>query len=66
MDFDYLGALAKRKQAIEDEICDLCNDPILSFEDEKSLQEYHISGLCQSCQNEIFIPDPFVEDDNEV
>ena len=37
--------------------CRTCNaptgDPRL-FRDELSLREYHISGMCQKCQDEVF------------
>tara|TARA_R110000787_G_scaffold260256_1_gene365479 strand:+ start:312 stop:521 length:210 start_codon:yes stop_codon:yes gene_type:complete len=47
-------------QAIEDNICNLCGEDILSFSDEKSLVEYEISAMCQNCQDEIFTEDPYV------
>jgi len=31
-----------------------CGGPAMEFRDEKSRREYHISGLCQKCQDEIF------------
>ena len=36
--------------------CPGCNKPInaYDFRDELSKKEYHISGLCQKCQDEIF------------
>ncbi len=67
MDYETIMRLmGTKKQAIEDEICNLCHDPILSFKDEKSRTEYGISGLCQCCQDEIFTPDPFEGDADEV
>ena len=37
--------------------CKGCGDPIGSFNDEISLKESHISGLCQTCQDEVFAPE---------
>jgi hypothetical protein len=65
MDFETIMRLmATKKQAIEDEVCNLCSEPILSFRDAISKTEYGISGLCQNCQDEIFTPDPFTESDD--
>ena len=61
---DWIRAkLASKQQAIEDGVCNLCGDPVLSFKDELSLKEYEISGCCQSCQDELFEPDPYFEED---
>ncbi len=57
--------LETKHQAIADEVCNLCGEPILSFEDELSLKEYEISGCCQNCQNELFAPDPYTEDEQD-
>ena len=54
--------LESKKRAIEDGICNLCGEPVLSFKDELSLTEYEISGICQNCQDELFEPDPYEED----
>ena len=37
-------------------VCPICKEKINfdDFEDELSKKEYQISGICQSCQNEIF------------
>ena len=37
-------------------LCPFCGVAIdlLSFKDELSVREYHISGLCQKCQDKIF------------
>jgi len=37
--------------------CPICNKSIniYDFKDRLSLKEYHISGMCQKCQNKIFI-----------
>ena len=57
--------LETKQQAIEDGICNLCGEPVLSFKDELSLTEYHISGCCQNCQDELFEPDPFTEEESD-
>lgn len=35
-------------------VCPFCGNGVGSFRDEISLREYQISGLCQSCQDEVF------------
>lgn len=42
-------------QRIKDKICPLCEKPIGDFKDELSKKEYKISGMCQNCQDEMFI-----------
>ena len=67
MDFETIARLMReREQAIADEVCNLCKEPILSFEDERSKTEFGISGLCQACQDEIFTKDPFTEGSDEI
>lgn len=39
---------------IKNKICPFCKQPISEFRDEISIQEYLISGLCQTCQDNIF------------
>ena len=34
--------------------CPICGNVITDFRDELSLKEYKISGLCQTCQDEVF------------
>jgi len=37
--------------------CRICNAPTGNpafFRDELSIKEYHISGMCQKCQDEVF------------
>lgn len=36
--------------------CSACGKPVQAreFKDSLSLREYHISGLCQRCQDEVF------------
>ena len=57
--------LDAKQQSIADEVCNLCGEPILSFEDDASLKEYEISGMCQNCMNDLFTPDPFIEEDED-
>ncbi len=37
--------------------CPFCKNPVVmdEFKDELSLREFQISGMCQTCQDEIFI-----------
>ena len=48
-------------QAKEDQICNLCGEPILSFKDELSKREYEISAMCQNCQDGYFEEDAYVD-----
>lgn len=61
-----LEGLAGRSSAITEGLCVKppfgCGKPIEGFRDEKSAAEYRISGLCQSCQDEVFSP-PVEEED---
>ena len=44
-------------QRVEEGKCPFCGkiiDVSKEFRDELSLKEYHISGLCQMCQDEVF------------
>ena len=41
-------------KAIETEVCPSCGKKCGEFRDELSRQEQAISGLCQSCQDEVF------------
>lgn len=51
-----LAGFAEVVKDFENGICPFCKEKInlKDFEDEISLKEYHISGLCQNCQNKIF------------
>jgi hypothetical protein len=40
----------------------MCANPIGEFRDELSVKEFKISGMCQSCQDEVF--DEVVEEDD--
>lgn len=65
--FDWMyEKLKAKKQSIEDGVCNLCGEPILSFKDGDSLKEYHISGMCGNCQDELFEPDPYTEESDEI
>ena len=39
---------------IEADLCSQCGKAALEFTSESSLNEYSISGMCQSCQDEFF------------
>lgn len=45
-----------RKSAIGNKTCPYCQTKVEldNFIDDASLKEFHISGLCQSCQDSIF------------
>lgn len=59
---DVLSALfgVNRKASITDKVCVSCNVDVEldSFRDELSLREFHISGLCQTCQDGVFGTNP--------
>ena len=43
-----------RIQAVKNRSCVDCNDTNVTFRDDESVNEYAISGLCQSCQDSVF------------
>jgi len=47
-----------REEAILDEVCVPapigCGKPVIKFHTVESAKEFEISGLCQSCQDELF------------
>jgi hypothetical protein len=43
-----------RAGSITENVCVACRKPIGEFRDELSQREFTISGLCQSCQDQIF------------
>jgi hypothetical protein len=45
-----------RKESISENKCVFCRKLVSGrdFRDERSLKEFTISGICQSCQDEIF------------
>lgn len=44
----------KALERLDQGLCTWCEEPIwiVDFEDELSMKEYKINGLCQTCQNE--------------
>ena len=40
---------------IDKNVCPTCGNPIDDFRDELSKKEYEISGMCQQCQDEVFL-----------
>ena len=61
---DFLEAQFGRTTAIQDNVCVSppmgCGQTVSmeDFEDEASRREYGISGLCMTCQRQIFRTDP--------
>ena len=55
---DFLEATTGRTTAIKDDRCIKvpfgCGKAAISFRDDISRREYHISGLCQRCQDSMF------------
>jgi len=49
-----------RKASIVGDVCVMCKGDASAFTDELSEKEFTISGMCQTCQDEIF-EDPPVE-----
>ena len=43
-----------RVKVIKADLCSSCGKAALEFTSERSLNEYSISGMCQSCQDEFF------------
>ena len=45
-----------RKESIKTKVCATCNADVEldSFKDMLSLKEFHISGMCQHCQDSVF------------
>jgi hypothetical protein len=45
-----------RKQTIANKLCAWCANEVTfdSFKDELSLKEYHISAICQDCQDRVY------------
>jgi hypothetical protein len=44
----------KRSECLKKSICVKCGTPDLLLKDGRSMDEYLISALCQSCQDEMF------------
>lgn len=43
-----------RCTAIKNDVCFLCHAPATTFKDALSKKEFTISGICQTCQDDIF------------
>ena len=41
-------------ESIKADLCVFCGKEAKTFRDDLSLKEYTISGLCQSCQDDVF------------
>jgi hypothetical protein len=41
-----------RRECIEADECTTCSGPAVEFKDQLSSQEYTISGMCQTCQED--------------
>lgn len=55
MNLDLMQLLAPEYLAkVDQKLCPVCNQPINGFRDAQSEREYNISGLCQSCQDDMF------------
>ena len=50
-----IDLLKNRKKTIEERVCVSCGHEAVNFKDELSSKEYKISGLCQTCQDQLFI-----------
>ncbi len=46
--------MEKELVVVEKGVCPTCGGPITGFKDPLSVKEYHISGMCQSCQDSVF------------
>ena len=48
----------KEVEEVKQGNCPICKNPINmnDFTDELSVKEFHISGMCQRCQNDFFKP----------
>jgi len=41
-------------ESVEKESCSVCKQPVTEFKNAVSSREYEISGMCQSCQDDVF------------
>ena len=41
-------------ESVEQRVCVICGNPITGFRDALSEKEYFISGMCQTCQDDVF------------
>jgi hypothetical protein len=44
-----------RPVAITNDICSFCGKPATQFKDDLSKREYRLSGMCQRCQDGVFV-----------
>ena len=53
---EFLNSLidGDRVKTIKADLCVICGMPAIEFNDQLSLKEYSISGLCQICQDKTF------------
>ena len=51
------GLFPNAKEEIADGTCPTCHKPITDLDDELSEKEYQVSGMCQECQDKIFVED---------
>ena len=54
----FLENLYGRTTAILLDYCVICRKPAENFRDELSRKEYTLSGMCNRCQDEVFVDDP--------
>lgn len=54
-----------REESIRNDVCIACTQEATSFRDELSAKEFTISGLCQACQDSVFSPGQFEDEDLE-
>lgn len=50
-------------ESISEDNCTICNQRVTGFKNLISKQEYEISGMCQACQNDIFIDVEYDDDE---
>lgn len=52
-----LDKILNRSYCIKNDVCTVCGESVwnLGFRDELSKKEYTISGLCQDCQDKVFV-----------
>jgi len=43
-----------RQDAARQRVCATCRKPVTGFKDALSVKEYRISGMCQTCQDQMF------------
>ena len=53
-------------EAIRQDLCPTCLDPIGSFRDSLSEREFGISGMCQKCQDLVFNEDDGEQDHDDM